>query len=562
MLTRALCALLLLWSSFASALTITEAEYFFNTDPGPGNGIDIPVTPGENVTISSLLVPTAALDTNRSHGLYIRFRNDEGQWGNTEKRNFFIHETIGHGYAGRDITAVEYWFDDQTPVFVETDDDPTLTWVALIPTTGLTTNRAHKFSVRFFGSHGQIGDVESRYFFIHEPIPGIWYSRDVTHIEYQFDTNTPVLIDLVNSQEIEWISLLPTTGLQVNAQHKLTVRYFDEDGKWSNPEARYFFAIESQSGTVEYFDITHIEYSFDGVNPVLVDVTDGQAVNYAALIGSLGLTVNQSHKLAVRYLDSRGFWSGSEARYVFVHQSPAGEFTWLDVSTVEYWIDGGAPLQVNIADAHNVSFASMVPHFAGPGPHHFYFRYIAANGQVSNTEHLPFFVWSGAGPSSFARLAGAEYFVNVDPGVGNGVQITIPQDGAWDEQDENTLTVLTGLPVGLHRFGIRFRDEVGNWSHTLADTFVVGPALVISLSGNDIVLSWIANPDNIPFHVYRAPGVQGPYTEIGTSNTLSYTDPGILNTESRQVYHITTTNNGVLSSFRLPEAPPAQKHID
>ncbi|MBK6764978.1 MAG: hypothetical protein IPG71_01345 [bacterium] len=545
-----------------SALTLTQAEYFLNTDPGLRNGIAIPISPGDDVSITLLMIPSTMLDSNASHDVFIRYRADDGLWSNTERRHFFAHFPIASGYAGRDITAVEYWFDDQSPIFVETDDDPTMTWAALIPTSGLTTNRAHKFSTRFFGSHGQVGAVESRYFFIHEPIPGIWYSRDVTHVEYQFDSNPPVLIDLVNSQEIDWISLLPTTGLQVNMQHKLTVRYFDEDGKWSNPEARYFFAIQSQSGTVEYFEITHVEYSYDDVNPMLVDVTDGQSVSYAALIASLGLQVNHAHKLSVRYLDSRGLWSNSEARYVFVHESPIGVVTWFDVAAVEYWIDGGAPLQVDIADAHNVSYAGLVAHNAGPGPHHFYFRYVEASGQVSNTEHLPFFVWSGAGPSSAARLAGAEYFVNADPGMGNGVQITFPQDGAWDEQDENTLTVLTGLPVGVHRFGIRFKDEVGNWSHTLADTFVVGPALVISISGNDIVLSWIANPDNIPFHIYRAPGVEGPYTEIGTSNSLSYTDTGILNTESRRVYHITTTNNGILSSFRLPETPPAQKHID
>jgi hypothetical protein len=559
MKTSMILLMLLLWATASFAVTITEAEYYLNTDPGPGNGIAIPITPGESVTISNLQVPTALLDSNRSYSLFLRYRSDEGQWGNSELRHFFALLPIASDWAGRDINAVEYWFDEGTPVFVELDDDPTLVWTTLIPTAGLITNRAHKFSVRYFGSHGQVGATESRYFFLHEPIPGIWYSRDVTHIEYQFDNLTPVLIDLPNSQEIDWLAQLPITGLTPYQAHKLTVRYYDEDGKWSNPEARYFFIIESLSGTAEMIDITHIEYSYDNANPVLVDVTDGQSINYAALIASLGLQVNQSHKLSVRYLDDRGYFGNYEARYVFVHESPEGTFSWLDVASLEYWIDNGVPILVDIADAHNINYASLLPHNVGAGPHGFKFRYVATDGQRSNVEHLPFFVWTGAGPSTTSRLAGAEYFLNVDPGMGNGVQVDFPQDGTWDEQDENTLTVLTGLPVGLHRFGIRFKDEFGNWSHTLSDTFVVGPALVISLSGNDIVLSWIANPDNIPFHVYRAPGVEGPYTEIGTSTGLGYTDFGILNTESRQVYHITTTNNGALSRFRLPTAVRAAK---
>lgn len=556
MTLRTTCALLLLWSLIACAQSITDAEYFINSDPGPGNGIDIPVTPGSQVNITSLQVPVALLDSNDSHDLFLRYRSEDGLWGNRERRSFFLFYSIPHGYAGRDITSAEYWFDNGAPIPFDLSDDPSVVHAILLPSAGLQTNTAHKLSVRYFGSHGQFGSVESRYFFLHEPIPGIWYSRDITHVEYRFDNLPPTLVDIGNNFEIDYYALLPVGGLTPNQNHKLTIRYLDEDGRWSNPEARYFFAIQLDGGAAEYIDITHVEYSFDGVNPVLVDVTDGNDINYAELIASLGLQVNQSHKLAVRYLDERGLWSNFEARYVFVHEEADGIQTLLDVAAVEYWIDGGAPLQVDIADAANVNFASLVPHFAGPGHHDFYLRYISEVGQRSNAEKLPFFVWSGAGPSGTARLAGAEYFVNVDPGVGNGVQVTFPQDGAWDEGAENSVSVLTGLPVGLHRFGIRMRDEVGNWSHTLADTFVVGPVLVISVSGSNIVLNWTANPDNIPFHVYRAPGTGGAFTEIGTSTGLSYTDVGIVNTQDRQNYYVTTTNNGVLSRFQLP--PPAR----
>ncbi len=556
---RALCALLLLWFAHANALTITEAEYFFNTDPGPGNGTDIPITPGESVNITGLNVPTNLLTAGRENYLFLRYKSDEGQWGNTERRAFFIHIPDPNTFAGRDVTHAEYWFDDLAPTLVDISDDPLVSYAALIPTSGLSTNSAHKFSVRYLGTNGYVSNTESRYFFIHAPISNLWYGRDITHVEYQFDNLPPTLYDIGNNFEIDFYALLPVGGLTPNQNHKFTVRYLDEDGRWSNPEARYFFAIQLEGGSVEYYNITHIEYSYDGANPVAVDVTDGQAINYSALIASLGLTVNQSHKLAVRYLDSRGYWSNYEARYVFVHDEIDGTQTLLDVAAVEYWIDGGAPLQVDIADAANVNFASLVPHFAGPGHHDFYLRYISEEGQRSNTEKLPFFVWSGAGPSGTARLAGAEYFVNVDPGVGNGVQVTFPQDGAWDEGAENSVSVLTGLPVGLHRFGIRFRDELGKWSLTLADTFVVGPVLVISVSGSDIVLNWTANPDNIPFHVFRAPGIGGAFTEIGTSTGLSYTDVGIISVQDRQNYYVTTTNNGVLSRFQLPPHARADK---
>ncbi|MCB1058982.1 MAG: hypothetical protein KDB65_02010 [Calditrichaeota bacterium] len=544
-------SVLLVYASISFGLTITGAEYFINTDPGPGNGTPISVIPGEDVAITDLLIPSAALNPNASHDLYIRYQSAEGQWGNTERRHFFIHDPIPSGYAGRDIISVEYWFDDGSPIPFDLDDDPYLVHAILLPTSGLETNSAHKLSVRFFRSHGVPGDVFSRYFFIHEPIPGIWYSRDIAAVEYHFDDLPPTVIDLGNNFEVDYYDSISVAGLETNMAHKLSVRYQDEDGKWSNYEARYVFVIQSLDGTAEFYDITHVEYSFDDANPVQVDISDGQDVDYSEMIPSLGLETNQAHKLDVRYLDSRGYWSNSEARYVFVHESEGGSITLLNLVSMEYWIDNGTPISVDIADAMSVSFNDLLPHNAGPGPHNFYLRYVDETGTRTNIESLPFFVWTGAGPSNPAILAGAEYFLNVDPGVGNGVQIDFPQDGLWDEGEENGHVVFTELPVGVHYFGIRFRDELGNWSMTLADTFVVGPVLVISVDGSNIVLDWTANPDHIPFHVFRADSADGTYTEIGTSTGLNYTDSGILDSEESQYYRITTTTN-VLSRFRLP----------
>lgn len=95
----------------------------------------------------------------------------------------------------------------------------------------------------------------------------------------------------------------------------------------------------------------------------------------------------------------RGFWSNAEARYVFVHEEIDGSLELVDVVSLQYWIDSNTPLQVDLADAATVNFASLVPHFVGPGPHNFYLRYISADGRYSNTEKLPFFVWSAPGPA-------------------------------------------------------------------------------------------------------------------------------------------------------------------
>lgn len=230
MITRILCILLLIGSAVGA--TITEAEYYINTDPGPGNGMDIPITPGESVNITGLMVPTNLLANNDDHKLLVRYRDELGYWGNTEARYFFIHQPAPNIFAGRDVVSAEYWFDDLAPTLVDIDNDPEVVFAALIPSAGLATRQAHKFSIRYYGTNGTIGNTESRYFFLHEPIPGIWYSRDITDVEYHFDNLPPVQIDLGNNFDVDYYDLIPIAGLAPNMQHKFSVRYLNEDGLW------------------------------------------------------------------------------------------------------------------------------------------------------------------------------------------------------------------------------------------------------------------------------------------------------------------------------------------
>ena len=61
---------------------------------------------------------------------------------------------------------------------------------------------------------------------------------------------------------------------------------------------------------------------------------------------------------------------------------------------------------------------------------------------------------------------GIEYSINGDPGEGSGTALEA-KDGAFDSlYEEVSLTGvdISGLPVGDHRIGIRFKDKSGNWS--------------------------------------------------------------------------------------------------
>src|SRR5436190_7505475 len=73
----------------ARSQSITNAEYFFDADPGPGNGTAITVSSPGDVVNFTASVSTAAL-SNGFHFIAIRVKDVNGKWGLFENRGFYI----------------------------------------------------------------------------------------------------------------------------------------------------------------------------------------------------------------------------------------------------------------------------------------------------------------------------------------------------------------------------------------------------------------------------------------------------------------------------------------
>ena len=72
-------------------------------------------------------------------------------------------------------------------------------------------------------------------------------------------------------------------------------------------------------------------------------------------------------------------------------------------------------------------------------------------------------------------ISAAEYFVDTDPGEGNGTALAA-QDGAFDSEVESIAPVdfnVTGLSVGPHLIGIRYKDNNNTWGEVLYQTIHV-----------------------------------------------------------------------------------------
>ncbi|MBK6910987.1 MAG: hypothetical protein IPH10_08705 [bacterium] len=122
-------------------------------------------------------------------------------------------------------------------------------------------------------------------------------------------------------------------------------------------------------------------------------------------------------------------------------------------------------------------------------------------------------------------IDGAEYFINYDPGQGNGVPIDLPTDGNWDSAFETITDSIANIPGGWHWLGVQFRDDRGLWSNVLIDSFVVTPILTISVNASQMpVLRWESTDTATEFQLFRSSNLSGPCTQIATSTDSIYTD--------------------------------------
>jgi hypothetical protein len=148
---------------------------------------------------------------------------------------------------------------------------------------------------------------------------------------------------------------------------------------------------------------------------------------------------------------------------------PAG-----NLKTLEYFFDtdpglGNGKLVTLPASATVSSFQFQADlSTLSKGLHRLYTRTLDANGKWSLTATMFFDNYAlpayPAAPSAAPNIVAVEYFLDTDPGLGNGT--AIPLSPAPNQQAAQLSINLTGLRSGVHKLYIRSKDANGKWSLT------------------------------------------------------------------------------------------------
>ncbi len=453
--------------TLAVASDIVQMEYYIDTDPGFGAGVNVSiVTPGVDIT-QSLTVDLSG-QSDGLHVLYIRAKDQNGNWSLSYAKPF-TKVTLA---VASDIVQMEYYIDTD-PGFGAGVNVPIAT-----PGVDITQSVTVDLSVQSDGLHvlyvrakDQNGSWSLSYA---KPFTKVTLAvaSDIVQMEYYIDTdpgfgagvNVPIVTPGVDITQ----SLTVDLSGQSDGLHVLYVRAKDQNGSWSLSYAKPFTKVTLAVAS----DIVQMEYYIDtdpgfGAGVDVSIATPGVDVEQSFVV-DLGVQSDGLHVLYVRAKDQNGSWSLSYAKpFTKVTLAVAS-----DIVQMEYYIDTdpgfGAAVDVAIATPGVDITQSLTVDLSGQsdGLHVLYIRAKDQNGSWSLSYAKPFTKVTLAVASDIVQM---EYYIDTDPGFGAGVEVTIVTPGVDITQ---SLTVdLSGQGDGLHVLYIRAKDQNGNWSLSYAKPF-------------------------------------------------------------------------------------------
>ena len=267
-------------AAVAHAITLQNAEWFLDVDPGEGLGTSftVPATEFASLDITIPATTTNALDEG-VHLLGVRLQDSDGKWGHVVWRQFLNQ----HPHGG--LVNAEWFLDADpgegsgTPITGFSGDTASLDVTIPATTTNVLNEGAHLLGVRFQDGDGEWGQVVWSLFLNQHPHGGLAVG------EYFFNTDpghgaasplTGVSGNVVSSEFTASLAALPA------GTNLLGVRFQDGDGEWGQTIFRVFFNPEAGSRA-----LNRVEF---------VVYRSSTPISSGSLLGDGSLTLNLSHK--------------------------------------------------------------------------------------------------------------------------------------------------------------------------------------------------------------------------------------------------------------------------
>ncbi len=225
-------------------------------------------------------------------------------------------------------------------------------------------------------------------------------------------------------------------------------------------------------------DISSVEYYFDvdpGIgNGVIIDINpDNEIINQNFNIPTNGLVIGH-HQLFIRVIKANGTVSLYDSKPFLVQPNNINNY---DIVEAEYYVDidpgFGNATNVDVADVADLhTNLSVLTTSLSVGTHRLFVRVKNANNKWSLYNSKPFLVQPDNVNTS--NIIAAEYFIDADPGIGNGTALTI---SGVNIDEVVPVTTQNTLPNGQHILFIRVKNANNKWSLYARSSFDSSGAL-------------------------------------------------------------------------------------
>src|SRR3989344_5112067 len=425
---------------------VTQGEYFWDTDPGQGNGIALTATDGnfdetlEDLFASGIDVSTLSVG---AHSFNVRIKGQNGTWSNVFKQTIVVNGPLSLITRVINVAQGEYFWDTDpgagsgTPLlatdgtFDEALED---LFQSGINVSALSLG-AHSFNVRIKGQDANWSNVFKQTIYLEGPLTTITRSINVTQGEYFWDTDpgtgsgTPLLA--TDGTFDEALEDLFRNGIDVSAlslgAHSFNVRIKGQDANWSGVFKQTIYLEGPLTTITRTINVTQGEYFWD---------TDPGTGNGTSLLATDGAFDEALEDLFRNGIDVSALSLGAHSFNVRIKGPDAN---WSNVFKQTIYLEGPLTLL---------------------------------------TRNI--------------RVIQGEYFWDTDPGQGNGSPL-LASDGSFNTALENLLQTgidVSALSLGAHSFSVRTKGLYGGWSGVFKQTIYIecsaptAPSVSIAVTGN------------------------------------------------------------------------------